>query len=95
MYEELFKLGKEEVERLRRLYDAQVITVRAHTDYSTGKCIYEEPVPEGTKRVHTYSNAAEFLKMTPDFEKLTPEQLYQLGAYNNDNYRPSFLAYKD
>jgi hypothetical protein len=52
-------------------------------------------VPDGAVPVNSFSNAVHFLRMTPEFEKLTEKQLEQLGSYTNDKYRPSFLAYRD
>lgn len=94
-YKELMKLGKEEVERLCKLYEKEVISVSCSKNYQTGKIFYHEPVPEGAIPVHYFSNATHFLRMTPTFEKLSKTQLAQLGAYINDRYRPSFLAYRD
>ena len=82
-YKELMKLGKEEVERLCKLYEKEVISVSCSKNYQTGEIFYHEPVPEGAIPVHYFSNATHFLRMT------------QLGAYINDRYRPSFLAYRD
>lgn len=94
-YEELMKLGKTEVERLSKLYDEQVISVGCTRNYQTGEVHYTEPVPDGAVPVHGFSNAVHFLRITPEFEKLTKNQLEQLGSYTNDKYRPSFLAYRD
>jgi hypothetical protein len=94
-YKELMELGKEEVERLCKLYDQEVICVSSHINYQTGETYYDEPVPEGAIPVCSFSNATHFLRMTPTFEKLSKTQLNQLGSYNNDKYRPSFLAYRD
>ena len=94
-YKELMELGKDEVERLCKIYDKEVISVSSHTNYQTGETYYDEPVPEGAIPVHHFSNAVHFLRMTPTFEKLSKTQLEQLGSYNNDKYRPSFLAYRD
>ena len=94
-YEELMKLGRTEVERLGKLYDEQVISVGCTRNYQTGEVHYTEPVPDGAAPVHHFSNAVHFLRMTPEFEKLTKTQLEQLGSYINDKYRPSFLAYRD
>ena len=94
-YKELMKLGKEEVERLCKLYEKEVISVSCSKNYQTGEIFYHEPVPEGAIPVHYFSNATHFLRMTPTFEELSKTQLAQLGAYINDRYRPSFLAYRD
>lgn len=94
-YKELMELGKEEVERLCKIYDKEVISVSYHKNYQTGDTYYDEPVPEGAIPVRYFSNSAHFLRMTPTFEKLSKTQLAQLGAYINDRYRPSFLAYRD
>ena len=94
-YEELMKQGKPEVERLSKLYDEQVISVGCTRNWQTGEVHYTEPVPDGAVPVNSFSNAVHFLRMTPEFEKLTKKQLEQLGSYTNDKYRPSFLAYRD
>lgn len=94
-YEDLMKLGKTEVERLSKLYDEQVISVGCTRNWQTGEVHYTEPVPDGAVPVNSFSNAVHFLRMTPEFEKLTENQLKQLGSYTNDKYRPSFLAYRD
>lgn len=94
-YKELMKLGKDEVERLCKIYDKEVISVSCHRNWQTGETYYDEPVPEGAIPVCYFSNATHFLRMAPTFEKLSKTQLDQLGSYNNDKYRPSFLAYRD
>jgi hypothetical protein len=94
-YKELMELGKEEVERLSKLYEKEVISVSCSKNYQTGETFYHEPVPEGAIPVCYFSNATHFLRITPEFEKLSKTQLNQLGSYNNDKYRPSFLAYRD
>jgi hypothetical protein len=95
-YKELMELGKEEVERLCEIYDNEVISVSCHKNYQTGDIYYDEPVPEGAIPVHYFSCATHFvLRMPTEFEKLSETQLDQLGSYNNDKYRPSFLAYRD
>ena len=94
-YKELMELGKEELERLCKIYDKEVISVSCHKNYQTGDTYYDEPVPEGAIPVHSFSNSTHFLRMTPTFEKLSKAQFAQLGSYINDRYRPSFLAYRD
>lgn len=51
-YKELMKLGKEEVERLCKLYEKEVISVSCSKNYQTGEIFYHEPVPEGAIPVH-------------------------------------------
>lgn len=95
-YEELMQLGKDEVERLCKLYDKEVISVRCTKNYATGEVQYLDPVPgDGAIPVKSFSNSIHFLRITPEFEKLSKTQLEQLGSYNNDKYRPSLLAYRD
>lgn len=95
-YKELMELGKDEVERLSKLYEKEVISVSCSKNYQTGEIHYTEPVPgDGAIPVHSFSNAVHFLRITPEFEKLSTTQLEQLGSYSNDKYRPSFLAYRD
>ena len=95
-YKELMELGKDEVERLCKLYEKEVICVGCHINFQTGETHYDEPVPgDGAIPVHSFSNAVHFLRITPEFEKLSKTQLEQLGSYSNDKYRPSFLAYRD
>lgn len=95
-YEELMKLGKAEVERLCKLYDKEVISIGCRRNYQTGEITYFEPVPgDGAVQVNSFSNSVHFLRITPEFAKLSKTQLEQLGSYNNDRYRPSFLAYRD
>jgi hypothetical protein len=94
-YEELMKLGKDEVERLRKLYDKSLIFVRSSTNYQTGERHYYDPIPEGAVPVNYFSNGVEFLRMTPEFEKLSKTQLEQLSSRNNDVHRPPFWAFED
>ena len=88
----MFRVGKEEVERLCKLYDKEVVSISCKKNYQTGEIHYDAPIPEGVMPVHYFSNATHFLRMTPEFEKLSKTQLNQLGSFVNDKHRPSFLA---
>ena len=89
-YKELMELGKDEVERLSKLYEKEVISVSCSKNYQTGETFYHEPVPEGAIPVCYFSNATHFLRMTPTFEKLSNglEPLNQVMKLIECNGRP-------
>lgn len=95
-YAELMALGRDEVDRLCKIYAEAVIVVPSSTNYTTGKRTYEKPVPEGAIAVAWYSNATHFIvNMPQDLKRLSPKQLEQLSYYNNDKFRPPFWAFED